>query len=91
MNNLIKIAALALTAVSIFIPTTVFAKDTTPISTAIVQEKDINWKNVPTQTITANGITFAYRELGKENGGVPVVFLVHLAVSRISASNVNMP
>jgi pimeloyl-ACP methyl ester carboxylesterase len=38
-----------------------------------------SWKNVPTQTITAGGVSFAYRELGKQNGGTPVVFLVHLA------------
>ena len=37
------------------------------------------WKTVATQTITADGVTFAYRELGKQNGGTPVVFLVHLA------------
>ncbi|MBI5847007.1 MAG: alpha/beta hydrolase [Nitrospirae bacterium] len=38
-----------------------------------------SWKNVPTQTISAGGVDFAYRELGKSNGGTPVVFLVHLA------------
>lgn len=37
------------------------------------------WKDVATKNITANGVTFAYRELGKQNGGTPVVFLVHLA------------
>lgn len=37
------------------------------------------WKNVATQTITADGVSFAYRELGKQNGGTPVVLLVHLA------------
>lgn len=37
------------------------------------------WKTVPTQTITAAGVDFTYRELGKQNGGTPVVFLVHLA------------
>jgi pimeloyl-ACP methyl ester carboxylesterase len=39
----------------------------------------INWKDVPTQTITAGGVNFAYRELGTSNPGPPVVFLVHLA------------
>lgn len=38
-----------------------------------------SWKTVPTQTITAGGVSFAYREMGKHNGGTPVVFLVHLA------------
>lgn len=37
------------------------------------------WKSVATQSITAGDVTFAYRELGKQNGGTPVVFLVHLA------------
>jgi pimeloyl-ACP methyl ester carboxylesterase len=37
------------------------------------------WRGVPTQTITAGGVTFAYRELGRQNGGTPVVFLTHLA------------
>lgn len=40
---------------------------------------DLTWKTVPTQTISANGISFAYREMGQHNGGTPVVFLVHLA------------
>jgi len=39
----------------------------------------VNWKNVPTRTITAGGVEFAYRELGTDNPGTPVVFLVHLA------------
>jgi len=33
---------------------------------------------VPTQTVTAGGITYAYREFGPK-GGIPVVFLIHLA------------
>jgi pimeloyl-ACP methyl ester carboxylesterase len=37
------------------------------------------WKTVPTQFISANGVNYAYRELGKNNGGTPVIFLVHLA------------
>lgn len=37
------------------------------------------WKDVPTRTITAAGVEFAYRELGTEHPGPPVVFLVHLA------------
>jgi pimeloyl-ACP methyl ester carboxylesterase len=43
------------------------------------QEPTVNWKNVPTRTITAGGVEFAYRELGTNNSGPPVVFLVHLA------------
>ncbi|MFG6429580.1 alpha/beta fold hydrolase [Roseateles sp. LYH14W] len=37
------------------------------------------WKDVPTQSISADGVTYAYRELGRQNGGTPVVLLVHLA------------
>jgi pimeloyl-ACP methyl ester carboxylesterase len=36
------------------------------------------WKDTPTQTINAGGVTFAYRQLGPATG-VPVVFLTHLA------------
>src|SRR5437762_14199467 len=43
------------------------------------QHLNINWKNVPTRTITADGVEFAYRELGADNPGALVVFLIHLA------------
>ncbi|MES2037310.1 MAG: alpha/beta hydrolase [Pseudomonadota bacterium] len=39
----------------------------------------MTWRDVPTQSVSANGMDFAYRELGQHNGGTPVVFLVHLA------------
>ncbi|MGE0097640.1 MAG: alpha/beta fold hydrolase [Hydrogenophaga sp.] len=39
----------------------------------------LNWRNVPTQTIAAGDVNFAFREMGKHHGGTPVVFLVHLA------------
>ncbi|KQU89139.1 alpha/beta hydrolase [Variovorax sp. Root318D1] len=39
----------------------------------------VTWSTVPTQFISAGGIDFAYREMGTQNGGTPVVFLVHLA------------
>jgi pimeloyl-ACP methyl ester carboxylesterase len=45
------------------------------------QKLTVDWKNVPTRTITAGGVEFAYRELGTTNPGVPVVFLVHLAAT----------
>lgn len=38
------------------------------------------YKDAPARTITAGGVTFAYRELGPV-GGVPVVFFVHLAAN----------
>ncbi len=34
---------------------------------------------MPTRTIAAGGVEFAYRELGTNNPGTPVVFLIHLA------------
>lgn len=37
------------------------------------------WKNVQTQVVSAGGVDYAYRELGQENGGAPVVLLAHLA------------
>lgn len=43
------------------------------------QDHSVTWKNVPTRTTTAGGVEFAYRELGRDNPGTPVVFLVHLA------------
>jgi len=43
------------------------------------QEVKLDWNTVPTQKITAGGVEFAYRELGTNNPGTPVVFLVHLA------------
>src|SRR6476469_4334786 len=43
------------------------------------QNLPVNWTNVPTRTITAGGVEFAYRELRTNNPGTPVVFLIHLA------------
>ncbi len=37
------------------------------------------WKSVQTQVVSAGGVDYAYRELGQENGGAPVVLLAHLA------------
>ena len=41
------------------------------------QDLRIDWKNVPTRTIAAGEVEFAYRELGPNNPGTPVAFLVH--------------
>lgn len=38
------------------------------------------YTDAPTRTISTGGVTYAYRELGPR-GGVPVVFLVHLAAT----------
>ncbi|MDP9965369.1 pimeloyl-ACP methyl ester carboxylesterase [Variovorax paradoxus] len=37
------------------------------------------WTDVPTKSISAGGVDFAYRELGARKGATPVVCLVHLA------------
>src|SRR5436190_10671369 len=37
-----------------------------------------SWKDAPTRTLSADGVEFAYRQLGPSTG-VPVVFLTHLA------------
>jgi len=39
-----------------------------------------SYAQAPTRTVTAGGVTYAYRELGPR-GGVPVVFFVHLAAT----------
>jgi pimeloyl-ACP methyl ester carboxylesterase len=39
-----------------------------------------SYAEAPARTVTAGGVTFAYRELGPK-GGVPVVFFVHLAAT----------
>lgn len=45
----------------------------------IAQAQAVSWRNVATQSVSAGGVDFAYRELGKQNGGTPIVFLGHLA------------
>lgn len=40
----------------------------------------VSYADAPTRTLTARGVTYAYRELGPK-GGVPVVFFVHLAAT----------
>jgi hypothetical protein len=41
-------------------------------------EEVTSYTNAPTRTVSADGVQFAYRELGPQTG-VPVVFLTHLA------------
>jgi pimeloyl-ACP methyl ester carboxylesterase len=43
------------------------------------QTSNASWRDVPTQSITADGVRFAYRELGTDHPGPPVVCLIHLA------------
>ena len=39
-----------------------------------------SYAEAPVRSVTANGVTFSYRELGP-TGGVPVIFFVHLAAT----------
>jgi pimeloyl-ACP methyl ester carboxylesterase len=39
-----------------------------------------SYANAPARTITADGVTYAFRELGPQ-GGIPVIFFVHLAAT----------
>ena len=39
-----------------------------------------SYSTAPARTVTAGGVTYAYRELGPK-GGIPVVFFVHLAAT----------
>jgi pimeloyl-ACP methyl ester carboxylesterase len=43
------------------------------------QQPGTCWNEVPTRKIMGGGVQFAYRELGTDHPGPPVVFLVHLA------------
>ncbi|MCH8617914.1 alpha/beta hydrolase [Undibacterium sp. TS12] len=55
------------------------ADATDPKPAGVKQAIQTSWKNVATQTIKAGDVSFAYREMGEQHGGTPVVFLVHLA------------
>lgn len=50
-----------------------------PVPVIDTSNASFAWAKTPTQTISAAGIKFAYRELGKQHGGTPVVLLNHLA------------
>ena len=84
MKHLLKTAILGLSLAVTLTSTIARAADTAPVG-ATQSQKEMgqslgdSWKTVPTKTISAGGVDFAYRELGKGNGGTPVVFLVHLA------------
>ena len=47
-------------------------------SPAVHRSLTTSWRDAPTRTLSADGVRFAYRELGPTTG-VPVVFLTHLA------------
>jgi pimeloyl-ACP methyl ester carboxylesterase len=50
------------------------------MSTANDEPVITSYAKAPARTITAGGVTFAFRELGPK-GGIPVVFFVHLAAT----------
>lgn len=84
MNHLLQAIILGLTLVATLHSPAIGATGATSAGVpqgpqAIGQPLRDSWKTVATQTITAGGVDFAYRELGKSNGGTPVVLLVHLA------------
>jgi pimeloyl-ACP methyl ester carboxylesterase len=84
MRHLLKATVLGLALATTLISAAVTATEISPngaTTSPLPQSSELewNWRNVPTQTITADGVTFAYRELGKDHGGTPVVFLTHLA------------
>jgi pimeloyl-ACP methyl ester carboxylesterase len=85
MRNPLKTAIVAFALVTPFLSSCgIHANDTQPdgakmSSPPVEQALDVKWANVPTQTIHADDVDYAYRELGKSNGGTPMVFLTHLA------------
>ncbi len=80
MRNLLKTAVLAFALAAALASCSSGPPAATKASAPPIDQKSgLNWTTVPTQTITAGGVAFAYRELGKHHGGTPVVLLVHLA------------
>ncbi|HNV58599.1 MAG TPA: alpha/beta hydrolase [Rhodoferax sp.] len=84
IQHFLKSTLLGLTAAATFFSAAAGAADAVPTVaqktlSASNQTTGDTWKSVATQTITAGDVTYAYREMGKKNGGTPVVFLVHLA------------
>jgi pimeloyl-ACP methyl ester carboxylesterase len=84
MRNLLKAAALAFALAALLTSCAAGQSGSPPDAARMspppaVQPPGINWTNVPTQSITAGGVDFAYRELGTQHPGTPVVLLVHLA------------
>lgn len=84
MKHLLKTAMLGLALSTTLQAPTLRAAE--PVATVANQgqlaagpKSEVTWKNVPTQTLTAGEVSFAYRELGQHHGGTPVVMLTHLA------------
>lgn len=81
MSNLFKrkrqVLQAGILASALSAPFLAAAATDTPAQMA--QASAVSWANVPTQFISAGGVNFAFRELGKQNGGTPVILLNHLA------------
>jgi pimeloyl-ACP methyl ester carboxylesterase len=76
--------ALAWLTAALATPTSAQMHDAAPdpaqaIPAALSQAQVASWAQVQTQTLAAGGVDFAYRELGKQHGGTPLVLLNHLA------------
>jgi len=83
MNNLLKTSLLGLALSTFLQACTLLAAEPSataaaPMQLSVAHGSQVTWKNVPTQTISVSGVSFAYRELGRHHGGTPVVFLPHL-------------
>lgn len=84
MKRLFNTFALGLALSSTLQPLTAAAVESAaanaaPSQPSLDRQSELVWKTVPTQTITAAGVDYSYREMGRQHGGTPVVFLVHLA------------
>ena len=81
MHPSLKAGALAFALAAPFISLAAGASDASPKLSppSVEQAAKLNWTSAPTKSLSAGGVNFAYRELGQQNGGTPVVFLGHLA------------
>lgn len=82
MRRLFAMAVLCFTLLATFTAASAQAKAVdypAPSPSSSESRQGIEWRNVRTQFISAGGVYYAYRELGQDQGGTPVVFLTHLA------------
>jgi pimeloyl-ACP methyl ester carboxylesterase len=82
MHSLLKGAVLSIGLCASLVPLGAGATDAETAevySASPSSTQEVTWKDVPTQVISTGGVDFAYRELGQQHGGTPLVLLVHLA------------
>jgi len=72
MNNVLQTAVIAAAAALAGAQNSIAADASLPASAS-------TWIDVPTQAVSAGGVEYAYRELGRDNAGPPVILLTHLA------------